>query len=250
MTAETATEPPGRAIPAVVASPVRDLASEPAALAPDRPAWTIRLSAFAYSTKPCIACLRVSQSVANWVAKLSHPSIDFNSLSMVVPLAITAELMSAVAETNGLTSGSEALKSDFKDRLVNLRRIRPIYVIVAVVMPLAVMCSSIWLSLLIGQSTDQFQLSRGADLLALIRPHYARADDEGRTLIQSALMSSGDLQPTDTELRITLNPLSSLHRTEAIRKLCAQLNATNTIFPGSKLRIVYDIKEHGHVSQN
>jgi hypothetical protein len=88
------------------------------------------------------------------------------------------------------------------------------------------------------------------DLLALIRPHYARADDEGRTLIQSALMSSGDLQPTDTELRITLNPLSSPHRTEAIRKLCAHLNATNTIFPGSKLRIVYDIKEHGHVSQN
>jgi hypothetical protein len=88
------------------------------------------------------------------------------------------------------------------------------------------------------------------DLLALIRPHYARADDEGRTLIQSALMRSGDLQATDTELRITLNPLSSLHRTEAIRKLCAQLNAMNTIFPGSKLRMVYDLKEHGHVSQN
>ena len=86
------------------------------------------------------------------------------------------------------------------------------------------------------------------DLLALIRPHYARADDEGRTLIQSALMSSGDLEVTDTELRITLNPLSSPHRTEVIRKLCAKLNTTNANFPGTKLRLVFDVKVHGRVS--
>ena len=34
-----------------------------------------------------------------------------------------------------LSSGSEALKSDFRDRLFNLRRIRPLYLIVAIVMP-------------------------------------------------------------------------------------------------------------------
>ena len=88
------------------------------------------------------------------------------------------------------------------------------------------------------------------DLLSLIRPHYARADDEGRTLIQSAMTSSGDLQATDTELRITLNPLSSPRRSEIIRELCAELNTTNMIFPGTNLRLVYDVKEHGHVSQN
>lgn len=86
------------------------------------------------------------------------------------------------------------------------------------------------------------------DMLALIRPHHARANDEGRTLIQSALMSSGDLEVTDNELRITLNPLSSPHRSEALRKICAELNLTNTTFPGSKLRLVYDVKEHSHVS--
>jgi hypothetical protein len=86
------------------------------------------------------------------------------------------------------------------------------------------------------------------DLLALIRPHYARADDEGRSLIQSALMSPGDLEVTDNQLRITLNPLSSPHRSNAIRKLCAELNSTNTIFPGTKLRLIYDVKEHSHVS--
>src|SRR5437879_555122 len=34
-----------------------------------------------------------------------------------------------------LTSGSRALKTDFKDRIVNLRRIRPVYAIIAIAMP-------------------------------------------------------------------------------------------------------------------
>lgn len=86
------------------------------------------------------------------------------------------------------------------------------------------------------------------DLLALIRTDYAKADDEGRTLIQSALKSSGDIEVTDNELRVTLNPLSSPHRSKAIRTLCEKLKTTNTIFPGSKLRLVYDVKEHSHVT--
>jgi hypothetical protein len=60
-----------------------------------------------------------------------------------------------------LTSGSKSLKSDFKDRLFNLRRIRLIYTIVAIVMPFAVIGLSIWLSLWFGQSTDQFPAFRG-----------------------------------------------------------------------------------------
>lgn len=88
-----------------------------------------------------------------------------------------------------------------------------------------------------------------SDLLGLIRYDYARSDDEGRTLIQSALQSTGDLEVTDNELRVTLNPLSSPHRTKVVRMLCEKLNAMNTIFPGSqKLRLFYDVKEHGHVT--
>jgi len=86
------------------------------------------------------------------------------------------------------------------------------------------------------------------DLLSLIRNAYARADDEGRTLIQSALKNSGDIEVNGNELRITLNPLSSPHRSNAIKVLCEQLNATHTVFPGTKLRLVYDVKEHGHVT--
>ena len=82
-----------------------------------------------------------------------------------------------------------------------------------------------------------------SDLLRLIAPHYRRAKDEGRTLLQSALASAADLEVTQTELRVTLAPQSSPHRTRAIAALCAQLNQTNTRFPGSQLRLRYSIRE-------
>jgi len=88
-----------------------------------------------------------------------------------------------------------------------------------------------------------------SDLLGLVRSDYARTDDEGRTLIQSALKGSGNLEVIDNELRVTLNPLSSPHRSKAIGTLCEKLNTTNTLFPGSKLRLVYGVKEHDHVTQ-
>lgn len=74
-------------------------------------------------------------------------------------------------------------------------------------------------------------------------PYYRRADEEGRTLIQSALASAADLQVTKTELRVTLAAQSSPHRSRAIAALCDELNQTNTIFPGSQLRLRYAIRE-------
>lgn len=82
-----------------------------------------------------------------------------------------------------------------------------------------------------------------SDLVRLVAPHYKRVGDEGRTLIQSALASAADLEVTDTELRITLAPLSSAHRSRAIAQLCDQLNQTQTQFPGSRLRLRYAIQE-------
>jgi hypothetical protein len=74
-----------------------------------------------------------------------------------------------------------------------------------------------------------------SDLVNLIRPHYARTDDEGRTLIQSALQSAATLEPTENQLRIILSPLSSSHRSTALAALCESLNKTETRFPGSSL---------------
>lgn len=82
-----------------------------------------------------------------------------------------------------------------------------------------------------------------SDLLRLVAPHYRRADDEGRTLIQAALSSAADLKVTKRELRVTLAPQSSPHRTRAIAALCAELNRKKTLFPGSSLRLHYAIQE-------
>jgi hypothetical protein len=81
-----------------------------------------------------------------------------------------------------------------------------------------------------------------SDLFRAVAPHYRRADDEGRTLIQSAMAGSADLEVTQTELRVTLAPLSSPHRTRAIAALCETLNQSNTAFPGSALRLHFAVR--------
>ena len=83
-----------------------------------------------------------------------------------------------------------------------------------------------------------------SDLVRLVAPHYKRVGEEGRTLIQSALASAADMEVTDTELRITLAPLSSAHRTRAIERLCEELNQAQSQFPGSALRLRYAIREN------
>lgn len=81
-----------------------------------------------------------------------------------------------------------------------------------------------------------------SDLLALLRPHYARAEQEGRTLLHEIFAATGDIRVSDTELRITLAPLSSPHRTLAAQALCELLDQTAAVFPGSRLRIRYAVQ--------
>src|SRR6266566_1359416 len=78
-----------------------------------------------------------------------------------------------------------------------------------------------------------------SDLVELIRPHYSRVEDEGRTFIQMALQDTADIEPTDDQLRIRLAPLSSPHRSRVLESLCEALNKTNTLFPGTQLQMSY-----------
>ena len=80
-----------------------------------------------------------------------------------------------------------------------------------------------------------------SDLLALLRPHYARANEEGRTLVTSAFESAGSLEIGDGELRLTLEPLSSAHRSRAVAALCEALNGIDACFPGTKLKLRFRI---------
>jgi len=81
-----------------------------------------------------------------------------------------------------------------------------------------------------------------SDLLALLRPHYARVEQEGRTLLHELFAAAGDIRVTQSELHITLAPLSSPHRTRAAQALCELLDQTATTFPGSRLRIRFAVR--------
>lgn len=81
-----------------------------------------------------------------------------------------------------------------------------------------------------------------SDLLALLRPHYPRVDQEGRTLLQEIFAAPADLHLTQSELQITLAPLSSPHRTRAAQALCELLNPTATMFPGTTLRLRFAVR--------
>jgi transposase len=81
-----------------------------------------------------------------------------------------------------------------------------------------------------------------SDLVTLLRPHYARVDQEGRTLLHELFAATGDIRVCDSELHITLAPLSSPHRTHAAQALAEMLDQTATIFPGSRLRIRFAVR--------
>jgi hypothetical protein len=82
-----------------------------------------------------------------------------------------------------------------------------------------------------------------SDLLALLRPHYTRAEQEGRTLLHEIFAAPGDIRVSDTELQITLAALSSPHRTRAAQALCEILDQTAPIFPGTRLRTRFAVRQ-------
>ncbi len=84
-----------------------------------------------------------------------------------------------------------------------------------------------------------FQLE--SDLVELIRPHYKRVEDEGRTLVQTIMQDAADIEPGEGELRITLVPLSSPHRSRVVESLCAALNKTSRMFPGTQIQMRYAV---------
>lgn len=82
-----------------------------------------------------------------------------------------------------------------------------------------------------------------SDLLGLLRDDYARVEDEGRTLVQTALQSAAALRPADGSLEVILAPLSSPHRSRAIAALCEALNTELPRFPGTDKVLHYGVAD-------
>lgn len=84
-----------------------------------------------------------------------------------------------------------------------------------------------------------------SDLVRRIRPHYRRAEQEGRTLVAAALASAADIEVRAEELCVTLAPMSSPHRSHAVATLCEELNREAVRFPGTRLRLRFAVASPG-----
>ena len=76
----------------------------------------------------------------------------------------------------------------------------------------------------------------------LVRQKMARHDD-ARSLLRGVYSTEVDIVPdlqTKT-LTVRLHPLANRSSDDAVRHLCAELNATETLFPGTDLRLIYEL---------
>jgi hypothetical protein len=79
-------------------------------------------------------------------------------------------------------------------------------------------------------------------LARMLTPHYARAEDEARSLLRETYRAPGDLEVVGNELHVRIAPLSAGRRSRALAALCQELTATETLYPGTDLRLVYSVK--------
>ena len=81
-------------------------------------------------------------------------------------------------------------------------------------------------------------------LARALGPHYSRAEDEAHSLLSEAFKAPGDLEIVDADLHVRIDVLSAPRRSRAITGLCAELTATETLYPGTDLRLVFSVKGH------
>lgn len=78
-------------------------------------------------------------------------------------------------------------------------------------------------------------------MAASIAPHFYKQNNDRRMLIKQLFNTPADIMENkkDQTLTITITSLSAPRYNEAIKELCTILNQTETIFPGTNLRLIY-----------
>jgi len=66
---------------------------------------------------------------------------------------------------------------------------------------------------------------------------------DARSLLRGIYQTEVDILPDQKAktLTIRLHPLANPSSDQAIRHLCDELNATETLFPGTELRLIYEL---------
>ena len=76
----------------------------------------------------------------------------------------------------------------------------------------------------------------------ILRRRMTRHDD-ARSLLRAIYNTEVDMNPDmqAKTLTIRLHPLANNSSDQAVRHLCRELNSTQTVFPGTELRLIYEL---------
>jgi hypothetical protein len=82
-----------------------------------------------------------------------------------------------------------------------------------------------------------------SSMASLLREHLARGGDDARALLRQVFQTDADLTPdlVAGTLTVKLHHFTQAIHDQAIEKLLADLNATLTVFPGTKLTLVFQL---------
>ena len=82
-----------------------------------------------------------------------------------------------------------------------------------------------------------------SSMASLLREHMARGGDDARALLRQIFQTAADLTPdlAAKTLTVRLHHLTQAAHDQAIEPLLADLNATQTVFPGTKLTLVFKL---------
>ena len=82
-----------------------------------------------------------------------------------------------------------------------------------------------------------------SSMASLLREQMVRGDDDARSLLRQIFQTEADLTPdlAANTLTIRLHHLTQAAHDHAIEQMLADLNATQTVFPGTKLTLVFKL---------
>ena len=78
-------------------------------------------------------------------------------------------------------------------------------------------------------------------IVNLLDECYSKTEDEGRMVVKDIIKTDADLKPDyeSKTLAVSLHSLSTPRANRVVERLCQFLNETETVFPGTDLRLIY-----------
>jgi pyruvate dehydrogenase complex dehydrogenase (E1) component len=84
---------------------------------------------------------------------------------------------------------------------------------------------------------------RAETAMVNILGEYILKKDEARALVRQTFLTDADIEPDQGQgiLKVKIHNMANFRNNRYVQKLCEVLNESETIFPGTNLRLVYDL---------